>query len=58
MSMLTTLDFKTVPNHSSAKWQELIQIPWYLRIWGNAGKLIKLFVFPLSFFSILKVFFF
>lgn len=39
MSMLTTLDFKTVPNHSSAKWQELIQIPWYLRIWGKVWKI-------------------
>lgn len=56
MSMLTTLDFKTVPNHSSAKWQELIQIPWYLRIWGKVWKIwlnfcisfIPFFFYPLK----------
>lgn len=39
MSMLTTLDFKTVPNHSSVKRQELIQNTWYLRIWGKVWKI-------------------
>lgn len=39
MSLLTTIDFKTISIHLPAKWQELIQIPWYLRIWEKVWKM-------------------